>query len=85
MCFVLICVLILSEKEQAALPHCSDHKLPGPLHLSGSPAGRLHSLYEAQVSLFYLSFPFFFQGKQEDFKGLSLLYGKWKKCHLYVV
>lgn len=39
----------LLEEEQAALPHCSHHKLPGTLHLSGSPAGRLHPLYETQV------------------------------------
>lgn len=39
----------LSEEEQAALPDCSHHKLPGTLYLSGSPAGRLHPLHETQV------------------------------------
>ncbi|KAG5832950.1 hypothetical protein ANANG_G00296670, partial [Anguilla anguilla] len=37
------------EEEQAALPDCRDHKLPGPLHLPGGPAGGippLHALEE---------------------------------------
>lgn len=50
MCFcVCLSLCDLSEEKQAALPHCSHHKLPGTLYLSGSPAGRLHPLYETQV------------------------------------
>lgn len=47
--FLCVSVCDLSEKEQAALPHCSHHKLLGTLYIAGSPAGRLHPLHETQV------------------------------------
>lgn len=43
-------LLLPAEKRQDALPDCSDHKLPGSLHLHGGPARSLLPLLVFEVS-----------------------------------
>ena len=40
----------LLEEEQAALPHCRHHQLPGALCLAGGPPRRLCALHAPAVS-----------------------------------